>query len=526
MSVRNYEVYEMEEDHTKDCISDLVNALGDRHSDLSISAEAKRLIALGQHAESILLQNIRVSSYVPYILGSIGSEAAISPLCALLNESGGFERDATYHGEGHRARCAAEALGCIGSNTCIPSLELLLSQTQIGEVANAARAALGNIRHLGVYGKTSDALSALTLSQQESLAKDTATDPEILAQIATSNEIAVVMAVAENPSTPHSVLRTLNKQYPPEVGSLYWQLVNNPNCPRDILEIIARCGNDLTESKAREHPNYNMIDELSLGDSSDIDAVLSNGRTPLTAAAAAGQYDFAKSFVSRGAKRDLPDKHGDTPLILAARAGHYDIVTLLLEHGADPNKSIEHGLTPLIEAVRSGNAKIASALLDAGANIDATNSRGDTALVNASNAASAAILLEHGAQINYDSTFFTGPLHQAVFHDDPEMARLFIRAGARVDSSALDYAKEQHGNEHSAQLISIISSALHRMERDRQIEVERAARDAELKRKEIEEKRKALRQCILCGRPLNWIARGLASDKCYGCYLREQQGGE
>lgn len=59
---------------------------------------------------------------------------------------------------------------------------------------------------------------------------------------------------------------------------------------------------------------------------------------------------------------------GSTPLLFAARSGDAASAKILLEHGADPNDSLPDGTSALVLAAHSGNREVALALLDKGAN--------------------------------------------------------------------------------------------------------------------------------------------------------------
>lgn len=70
----------------------------------------------------------------------------------------------------------------------------------------------------------------------------------------------------------------------------------------------------------------------------------------------------------------------ETPLHLAAEYGSADVAALLLEHGADVDARNKLGVTPLQCAASRGDKNIASLLIKRGAIVNAQNLGGRTAL--------------------------------------------------------------------------------------------------------------------------------------------------
>ena len=70
----------------------------------------------------------------------------------------------------------------------------------------------------------------------------------------------------------------------------------------------------------------------------------------------------------------------------AASGGYNDIVKLLMEHGADLNAQSSSGNTPLHYACCGGYEDVVVTLLDAGASIEETNENGHTPLMEAASA--------------------------------------------------------------------------------------------------------------------------------------------
>ncbi|KAL7286755.1 hypothetical protein TKK_0018900 [Trichogramma kaykai] len=79
-------------------------------------------------------------------------------------------------------------------------------------------------------------------------------------------------------------------------------------------------------------------------------------------------------------------KSDNSPLMEAAIAGHVDIVNLLINHGAEINAQSTSGNTPLMYGCAGGHVKVVEALLNAGANVEDHNENGHTPLMEAASA--------------------------------------------------------------------------------------------------------------------------------------------
>lgn len=175
----------------------------------------------------------------------------------------------------------------------------------------------------------------------------------------------------------------------------------------------------------------------------DINAVVSNQRTPLSLAAGLHHTSLCVKLLEKGAKVSEPDASGQTPLMYAAQ--HHDTETcrVLLAAGADPNEKNEGGMgvlgialfsdkgyeetaklllaagadpngcgfyrQPLLHiALQTMSMDMTQLLVDAGANVNATDAQGNTAL-----AFLASCQEKHAAQVKL-----------------PEKAKLLLAAGA------------------------------------------------------------------------------------------------
>ncbi|MBS2036971.1 ankyrin repeat domain-containing protein [bacterium] len=106
------------------------------------------------------------------------------------------------------------------------------------------------------------------------------------------------------------------------------------------------------------------------------------GRSALAEAACRGHLSVLQGLP--GVDLNAPDQYGRTPLQAAALAGQEGVVEWLLQRGVELESKDQSGCTALWSAVASGRQSLVDRLLRAGANPDVQNAYGDSLALLAS----------------------------------------------------------------------------------------------------------------------------------------------
>lgn len=164
----------------------------------------------------------------------------------------------------------------------------------------------------------------------------------------------------------------------------------------------------------------------SLSDAwSYVTKLLDAGDTPpLHAAAKARDAKGVASLLSEGADPNCKDSQGNRPL---HEAKDTQTARLLIGAGADVRAKNRHGVTALHLAE---DAELARMLIAAGADPDARSQFGWSPLAGSSNRDIAQLLIDAGADVQMRA-------RSTLMHivRDPEVARVFLDAGARVNAT-------------------------------------------------------------------------------------------
>lgn len=154
---------------------------------------------------------------------------------------------------------------------------------------------------------------------------------------------------------------------------------------------------------------------------------------------AAQHNDLArvKASLKEGASPNYKDADGYTALMYAAHAANCLIARLLLDNKASVNllsEDLPHNQTALMLAAGSGSLDMLKLLLTRGATVNLRNNDGETALMFVVNAASARLLIGHGADVNAKTEEFADTvLMRAVRMGNTAVVKTLLSHGASVN---------------------------------------------------------------------------------------------
>lgn len=180
------------------------------------------------------------------------------------------------------------------------------------------------------------------------------------------------------------------------------------------------------------------------------------GPLALHRAIADSQWSRLTVLAEAGTDLNVCDPQGDTPLHLAVNLGEEEGVKLLIRFGADQTAPNAKGLTPLMAAILKGKKSIIALLLHhhdankitATQLLDPEHQKqweqrngilGQDALYLVIRQSWTPLLkalleLDVNLKVNVRDNIFATPLHWAATQDDPEIVRLLIAQGAKIEA--------------------------------------------------------------------------------------------
>jgi ankyrin repeat protein len=260
-----------------------------------------------------------------------------------------------------------------------------------------------------------------------------------------------------------------------DVAEVTRLLRQDPTLVRAVKEDFGENYTPLHEAAERGHK---AVAELLIAHGADVQAKGECLNTPLDLAVWEGHKDIAELLLSRGAKLDIftaaglgrvdrvrqflcvgeravnaVGTDGNTPLHWAVATGRRDVAELLLDKKADVNAVGAGSRTPLHLAAKFGREEVAEVLLARKADVNAKGYGGVTPIFEAisnNHPGVVKLLLAHKADVrarqdgwlmangSFDGPSMYTPLHQAAVHGRKEIAELLLAYGA--DAKATDSA--------------------------------------------------------------------------------------
>jgi len=146
----------------------------------------------------------------------------------------------------------------------------------------------------------------------------------------------------------------------------------------EIVEMLAAAGADLDVFDAATLGRTDRLGEILDARPDLVDAIATDGFTPLQLASFFGRPDAARLLVGRGAPTATVSANPMAihALNAAAAGGHAEVVAVLLDAGADPDARQHGGLTALMSCAAGGSEAGVATLLSRGADPSALSDDG------------------------------------------------------------------------------------------------------------------------------------------------------
>jgi ankyrin repeat protein len=150
---------------------------------------------------------------------------------------------------------------------------------------------------------------------------------------------------------------------------------------KEVLAELLASGVELNGFEAAAIGNLDRVRALLEKDAGLANSYSTDGFTALGLATFFGHKDMVELLLTKGAKVNVASRNAMKvmPLHSAAAARRLDLAAILINHGADVNARQEGDVTPLHEAAASGQMELVKLLLAHGADVDAKTRDGKTA---------------------------------------------------------------------------------------------------------------------------------------------------
>lgn len=234
------------------------------------------------------------------------------------------------------------------------------------------------------------------------------------------------------------VYEAITRRNIPLIRELYERQYLQENLWEDVEMAIGNCTLDLSA--------MNVVIFLVQRALEMKKAVNDDGRTFLHVAAELGPPELIEKLINLKLDVNSLDHESRTPLYTAASCGDRSIVVQeLINFGADTNKADISGNSPLYITTEQRDLDTCNVLLNAKASVDLRGPRGETALYRASYSGYTEIvetLLNHGANPNLCAISSWSPLHAA--YDNPAITKLLVEKGADINYQKSDLWGPMH----------------------------------------------------------------------------------
>eukprot|EP00466_Bigelowiella_natans_P007258 jgi/Bigna1/89017/estExt_fgenesh1_pg.C_420092 len=246
----------------------------------------------------------------------------------------------------------------------------------------------------------------------------------------------LVIFKRQDPQESEKGLIAINGKDPWNRTALYHAAAaNKPQCVRVLLERGADPNIGQKEGAtplfiAAQNGFHHVVEALVDCNRTDVNqATTKTDSTPLYVSAQNGRYDAVMCLVKKGkADIDKPQADGSTPVYVAVQNKHNNILKFLLKNGADPMRgNVSNSVfVPLFMAVQADTPMATKMLLSKGAN---PNIRVD-------------VTAQQKMMVGGDVATF--PLLLCAVANKPEMTRLLLKYGARVDMVGINGTTALH----------------------------------------------------------------------------------